>query len=232
MEKAVVHARILCTIAPDKPAYRRVLAECLYNSGQVPAAAEAFRLLLNMPHSPAQHDVNVLLNFARCLHDLGDLDGSHSYFNSVLAQEPSHADAILGIAAVGIAKLRQVSAASTTSAARSPSASSSTGTASSGAGKAGASLEASLQESPHPAPLSSHAPVHRCNTHTHTHTRVRAHIHKHTHTHTGTRGACAHQERSGWRGSSAERSKELRRQPCHGLWSHRRWHFLIKSVPP
>jgi hypothetical protein len=183
MEKAVVHARILCTIAPDKPAYRRVLAECLYNSGQVPAAAEAFRLLLNMPHSPAQHDVNVLLNFARCLHDLGDLDGSHSYFNSVLAQEPSHADAILGIAAVGIAKLRQVSAASTTSAARSPSASSSTGTASSGAGKAGASLEASLQESPHPAPLSSHAPVHRCNTHTHTYTRARTHTQTHTHTH-------------------------------------------------
>ena len=165
METAVGHARILCTIAPDKPQYRRVLAECLYNSGYVSAAAEVFRFLLNMPHSPAQHDVNVLLNFARCLHDLGDLDGSHSYFNKVLAQEPSHADAVLGIAAVGIAKLRQGSGASATSATRSPSSASSCserGVAASVAGteateaaaprKASASLH---------APLSSLAPVHR-----------------------------------------------------------------------
>ena len=106
MQTAVSHATVLCQVAPENPMYRRVLADCLFNSGDLNAAAAAFRFLLDMPHSPAQRDINVLLNYARCLHDLGDLDGSHAYFTQVLAQQPSHADAMLGVAAVGIAQLR------------------------------------------------------------------------------------------------------------------------------
>lgn len=140
MDTAVGHAKILCAIAPDQPAYRRVLAECLFNSNDLQGAAEAFRFLLTMPHSPAQHDVTVLLNYARCLHDLGDLEGSHTYFSHVLAQEPSHADAVLGLAAVGIAKLRQGSVTQS-------------GTGSSGTGSTLAMASAG------PAPLSSEAGV-------------------------------------------------------------------------
>jgi tetratricopeptide (TPR) repeat protein len=107
MQMAVAHAKVLCELAPKNPMYRRVLGECLFNMGDLAGAAEAFRFLLSMPHSPAQQDINVLLNLARCLHDLGELDSSYFYFHQVLRQEPRHVDATLGLAAVGLAQLRK-----------------------------------------------------------------------------------------------------------------------------
>jgi hypothetical protein len=53
----VSHARVLCDIAPENTAYRRILAECLYNSGQLAAAAEAYQQLLNMQQAPQVCDV-------------------------------------------------------------------------------------------------------------------------------------------------------------------------------
>jgi len=116
----VAHAQVLCELAPKNPMYRRVLGECLFNTGDLAGAAEAFRFLLSMPHSPAQQDVNVLLNLARCLHDLGELDSSYSYFHQVLRQEPRHVDATLGLAAVGLAQLRKSAVTPATGKARQP----------------------------------------------------------------------------------------------------------------
>jgi tetratricopeptide (TPR) repeat protein len=107
MGSVVLLARDLCELDPENPIYQRVLAECLFNAGDVPAAADAYKRFLHMSQTGALHDINVLLNLARCLHDMGHLDESHAYFSQVLAQQPSHADAILGLAAVGIAKLRR-----------------------------------------------------------------------------------------------------------------------------